>query len=153
MQIADNAVVSIHYTLTDDAGTVLDSSQGKQPLAYLHGAGNIVPGLEQALTGRQAGDTFKVDVPPEQGYGPTNPALVQTVPLSSFQGVEKIEPGMRFTARGPQGEMAIVVTAVTGDQAVVDANHPLAGRTLHFAIEVTDVREASEQERNDGQVA
>lgn len=152
MQIAEKAVVSIHYTLTDDAGKVLDSSQGREPLAYLHGAGNIVPGLERALEGRQTGDSFNVDVPPEQGYGPHNPSLIQNVPLAAFQGVEKIEPGMRFTARGPQGEMAIVVTAVSGDQAVVDANHPLAGQTLHFAIEVTDVREASEQELNDGQV-
>jgi FKBP-type peptidyl-prolyl cis-trans isomerase SlyD len=150
MEIAEKAVVSIHYTLTDDAGTVLDSSQGREPLSYLQGAGNIVPGLERALEGRQSGDSFNVDVPPEQGYGPHNPALIQNVSLAAFQGVDKVEPGMRFTARGPQGEMSIVVTAITGDQVVVDANHPLAGKTLHFAVEVTEVREASEQELNDG---
>jgi len=152
MQIADNTVASFHYTLTNDAGEVLDSSQGHEPLSYLHGAGNIVPGLEKAMTGRQAGDSFSVEVPAEEGYGPHHEGLVQEVPLSAFAGVPSVEPGMRFQAQTPQGAHSVAVTAVTGDMVTVDGNHPLAGQTLHFAIEVTAVRAASQEEMDHGHV-
>lgn len=142
MQIADQTVASFHYTLTNDAGEVLDSSQGRDPLSYLHGAGNIVPGLEQALEGRSAGDAFKVDVAPEQGYGIHHPQLVQDVPRAAFQGVDEIEPGMSFQANTPQGAHSVVVTRVTDEVITVDGNHPLAGKTLHFDIQVTAVRAA-----------
>lgn len=146
MQIADRCVVAFHYTLTDDAGAVLDSSRDRQPLAYLHGQGNIVPGLEKALDGRAEGDSFKVDVAPEHGYGGRNESLVQTIPRGVFQDVEEIRPGMRFQAKGPQGEMSVVVTAVEGDRVTVDGNHPLADKTLHFDVEITTVREARADE-------
>lgn len=146
MKIAARCVATFHYTLTDDAGAVLDSSRDASPLAYLHGAGNIVPGLELALEGRGEGDRFQVDVPPEQGYGLRDPGLVQTVPRAVFHGVDQLAPGMHFQAQGPQGRMNVVVTAVEGDRITVDGNHPLADRTLHFDIEVTGVRAARSDE-------
>jgi FKBP-type peptidyl-prolyl cis-trans isomerase SlyD len=152
MQIADRTVASFHYTLTDAAGKVLDSSEGRDPLAYLHGAGNIVPGLEKAMAGRSAGDSFEVDVAPEEGYGPRHDELVQTLPKSAFQGVPEPQPGMQFQGNGPQGPIVVTVTAVEEENVTVDGNHPLAGQALHFAIEVTEVRDATEEELNHGHV-
>ena len=152
MQIADRCVAYIHYTLTNDAGEVLDSSEGREPLAYLHGAGNIVPGLEKALEGRKSGDSFTVDVEADQGYGPRHDGLVQEVPRDAFRGVDSVEPGMQFQAQTPQGALSVTVTGVTDDTVTVDGNHPLAGETLHFAIEVTDVREATAEELEHGHV-
>lgn len=152
MQIADNHVASFHYTLTNDAGDVLDSSREREPLAYLHGAGNIVPGLEKALSGRAQGDTMKVDVEPQEGYGERHDELVQTLPKSAFQGVPEVKAGMQFQANGQQGPILVTVAEVDGDNVTVDGNHPLAGQTLHFDVEVTEVREATEEERNNGQV-
>lgn len=152
MQIEDNHVASFHYTLTNDAGDVIDSSRERGPLAYLHGAGNIVPGLEKALAGCAAGDKLKVDVQPQEGYGVRHEELVQTLPRSAFQGVPEVKPGMQFQANGPQGPILVTVAAVDGDDVKVDGNHPLAGQTLHFDIEVTEVREATEDERTHGHV-
>ncbi len=152
MQIADRSVASIHYTLTDDAGEVIDSSRGRDPLVYLHGAGNIVPGLEKALAGKQAGDTFKVDVEPQQGYGPRHDKMVQKVPKSAFQGMPDVKPGMQFEASGPQGPIRVTVVAVEDDTVTVDGNHPLAGQTLHFDVEVADVRKATKDELTHGHV-
>ena len=152
MQIAERTVASFNYTLTNDAGEVIDTSEGRAPLAYLHGAGNIVPGLEKEMTGRQAGDKFQVVVQPEEGYGQPNPMLVQTVPREAFQGVDQIEVGMEFQAQTPQGPLSVVVSKVDADSVTVDGNHPLAGKTLHFAIEVTEVRDASVEELAHGHV-
>lgn len=152
MLIADRCAVSIHYTLTDDAGDVLDSSAGREPLTYLHGAGQIVPGLEQALKGRAAGDAFRVDIAPEDGYGPRIDSMVQVVPRAAFQGVARLEPGMQFEASGDQGTLSVVITAIDGDSVTVDGNHPLAGQTLHFDVEVTAVRAASVEEVQHGHV-
>jgi FKBP-type peptidyl-prolyl cis-trans isomerase SlyD len=152
MQIAQNSVVSIHYTLSNDAGEVLDSSAGAAPLVYLHGAQNIVPGLEQALDGRRTGDTFDVAVPPALGYGERDPEMLHEVPRSAFQGVDEIAPGMQFQAGGSGNGMPVVVTAVTSEMVSIDANHPLAGVTLNFKIEVVEVRDATDQERAHGHV-
>ncbi|HET9032621.1 MAG TPA: peptidylprolyl isomerase [Dokdonella sp.] len=152
MQISERKVASFHYTLTNDAGDVLDSSEGREPLAYLHGAGNIVPGLESEMTGRSAGDKFKVDVTPENGYGTYIEELVQVVPRESFQGVDELAVGMQFQAQTAQGAIAVVVTAIEGDQVTVDGNHPLAGETLHFDVEIAEVRDASEEETQHGHV-
>lgn len=152
MQIAERTVASFHYTLTDDAGRVIDSSSGHGPLTYLHGAGNIVPGLEKAMLGRSAGDAFDVVVAPEEGYGEPNEMLVQVVPRAAFQGVDELAVGMEFQAQTPQGPMSVAIAKIEGDEVTVDGNHPLAGRTLHFAIEVTDVREASLEEVMHGHV-
>jgi FKBP-type peptidyl-prolyl cis-trans isomerase SlyD len=152
MQIAERTVASFNYTLTNDAGEVIDTSEGRAPLAYLHGAGNIVPGLEKEMTGRSPGDKFDVVVTPEEGYGTPNPMLIQTVPREAFQGVDTIEVGMAFQAQTPQGPLSVVVSKVDADNVTVDGNHPLAGQTLHFAIEVTDVRDASLEELAHGHV-
>lgn len=152
MQIADNRVATFHYTLTNDAGEVLDSSQGREPLAYLHNAGNIVPGLERAMAGRKPGDRFSVDVEPEDGYGVYVEELVQIVPRQAFQGVDDLEIGMQFQAQTAQGTIPVVVTVIEGDEITVDGNHPLAGETLHFAVEVVEVRAATEAEIRHGHV-
>jgi FKBP-type peptidyl-prolyl cis-trans isomerase SlyD len=152
MQIAENTAVCFHYTLTNDAGEVIDSSAGREPLAYLHGAGSIVPGLENAMQGRAPGDRFEVKVAPEEGYGQRHEGMVQRVPRSAFQGVERIEVGMQFQARGPQGQMSVTVAEVSAEEITVDGNHPLAGQTLNFAIEVVSVREASAEELAHGHV-
>ena len=112
MQIAERTVASFHYTLTDDAGAVIDSSKGAEPLTYLHGVGGIVPGLEKAMAGRSPGDCFDVVVSPEEGYGTPNEMLVQVVPREAFQGVDSIEPGMQFQAQTPQGAISVAVTTV-----------------------------------------
>lgn len=152
MQIADRCVAYFHYTLTNDAGEVLDSSNGREPLPYLHGKGNIVPGLEKALAGKKAGDKLDVVVAPEEGYGPHIDSLVQVVPKSAFQGVENLEPGMQFQAESNMGPVSVVVTNVDGENVTVDGNHPLAGETLHFSVEITQVRDATVEEVMHGHV-
>ena len=152
MQIARDSVAAFHYTLTDDQNQVIDSSAGRDPLTYLHGGGQIVPGLEKQLEGRSAGDKFTADVAPEEGYGVHHPELMQEVPRSAFQAVDDIQPGMQFQGRGPQGEINVTVTRVEDDKVFIDGNHPLAGKTVHFGIEVTDVRAASEEELAHGHV-
>jgi FKBP-type peptidyl-prolyl cis-trans isomerase SlyD len=152
MQIAQNAVAAFHYTLTDDEGQVIDSSKGREPLTYLHGGGQIVPGLEKQMEGRGAGDKFTADVTPEEGYGVHHAELLQEVPREAFQGVEDIQPGMQFQGRGPQGEINVTVTKVEDGKVFIDGNHPLAGKTLHFDIEVTNVREATGEELEHGHV-
>jgi FKBP-type peptidyl-prolyl cis-trans isomerase SlyD len=152
MQIVDETVVLFHYTLTNAVGEVIDASPSGQPLAYLHGAGNIVPGLEQALAGRRAGDRFDVVVAPEQGYGLRHPQLIQVVPRDAFRGVDSIAPGMQFEAQGGHGPMLVTVTAVDAQNVTVDGNHPLAGVALHFAVEVAEVRAATPEELAHGHV-
>jgi FKBP-type peptidyl-prolyl cis-trans isomerase SlyD len=152
MQIADRTVVSIHYTLTDDSGSVIDSSEGREPLAYLHGGGNIVPGLENALTGRAPGDKLDVTVAPEEGYGVHHAGLVQVLPRDAFHGVDTLEPGMQFTAQGNRGPLTVHIASIDGDEVTVDGNHPLAGKALHFAVEIVDVRAASDEELAHGHV-
>ena len=152
MNIADRCAVSFHYTLTDDAGTVLDSSRDSEPLVYLHGAGNIVPGLEQAMAGRKPGDAFKVNVAPEQGYGTRVDALVQQMPRSAFAGMPEPEVGMQFQAESNMGPVMVTVVAVDADSVTLDGNHALAGVTLHFDVEVVAVREATAEELDHGHV-
>lgn len=152
MQIAPKSVAAFHYTLTDDAGKVIDSSEGREPLTYLHGSSQIVPGLEKQMEGRKVGDKFDAEVSPEEGYGVRHDELMQEVPKEAFQGVEDIQPGMQFQGRGPQGDINVTVKKVEGDKVFIDGNHPLAGKTLRFAIEVADVREASAEELEHGHV-
>ncbi|MGQ9425926.1 FKBP-type peptidyl-prolyl cis-trans isomerase [Gilvimarinus sp. F26214L] len=151
--ISDNSVVNIHYELTDDEGNVLDSSKGSEPLAYLHGAGNIIPGLEKALAGKTSEDSFKVRIEPGEGYGEVMPELIQTLPRSVFQGVDSVEVGMNFEAQAPDGQVQRVrVKDVDGDEVTIDANHPLAGVALNFDIDVVEVRDATEEEIAHGHV-
>ncbi|MRH86737.1 peptidylprolyl isomerase [Nocardia sp. SYP-A9097] len=147
MSIAADKVVSIEYTLTDDDGEVLDTSVGEEPLIYLHGADNIVPGLEQALEGKGTGDELDVVIEPADGYGDYEAELISNVDREMFEGVDELEVGMEFEAEAPDGESQIVVVrAIDGDEVTIDANHPLAGVRLHFKVKVVDLRDATEEE-------
>ena len=153
MSIKENSAVSFHYTLTDDDGQQLDSSAGKEPLAYLHGAGNIIPGLENALTGKVLGDSMTVAVSAAEGYGEVQHELIQDVPRTSFQGVDEIEVGMQFEAQTDQGgTVPVTVIAVTEETVTVDGNHPLAGKNLNFDVSIEGIREATEEELEHGMV-
>jgi FKBP-type peptidyl-prolyl cis-trans isomerase SlyD len=151
--IGENSVVSMHYKLTDNDGNVIDSSEDMEPLTYLHGAGNIIPGLEKALLGKVEKDALTVKVSPEEGYGEVMQELVEAVPKGAFQGVDTIEVGMSFEAQDPNGQMQrIVVKKVEDDTVTVDANHPLAGVELNFDVNIVSVREATEEEISHGHV-
>jgi FKBP-type peptidyl-prolyl cis-trans isomerase SlyD len=152
MQIAKNAVVHIHYTLKNDAGEVLDSSDGAEPLAYLQGHGNLIPGLEKALEGKQAGESLNVSIAPKDGYGVRDEALIQDVPRSAFQGIDKVEVGMQFHAESNHGPRLVTVTKVSDQNVTVDGNHPLADQTLHFDVKIVEVRTASAEELSHGHV-
>jgi FKBP-type peptidyl-prolyl cis-trans isomerase SlyD len=152
MQVAADKVVVIHYTLKNAAGQVLDSSEGGDPLAYIHGSGNIIPGLEEALEGKVAGDRLNVSIAPDKAYGMHSAELVQQVPKRAFQGVGQVQEGMRFTAQTEHGPRQVVVTRVIGDMVTVDGNHPLAGQTLNFDVEIAEVRDASQEELEHGHV-
>ena len=152
MVIADQKVVSIHYKLTNEDGELLQESAAGEPLSYLHGSGNIIPGLESALSGKATGDKLNVSVEPEQAYGARNDALVQELPRNVFQGIEDIQEGMQFQARSEQGTQVITVTKVEGDRITVDGNHPLAGQKLNFEVEVDEIRDATTEEIEHGHV-
>jgi FKBP-type peptidyl-prolyl cis-trans isomerase SlyD len=148
MQIAERTVVTIHYTLTDTEGKVLDSSEGPEgaePLSYIHGQGMIVPGLEAALLGKSEGDQVKVTIGPEGGYGVREESLVEKLSRDEFPEGE-LEVGMHFRARTPYGTKVLTVTAIDTDTVTVDGNHPLAGTTLNFDVKVVGVREATPQD-------
>jgi len=152
VHIEKNRVVTLHYTLRDEQGTVLDSSNGRAPLSYLHGKGNIVPGLEQALAGRSAGDKLDVTVRPEQGYGRRDDRLVQIVPRNRFTEGSDLAPGMQVRATGSQSSRLVTILRVERDFVTVDGNHPLAGRTLVFSVQVAEVRKATHEEVSHGHV-
>lgn len=152
MQIRKNSVVTFHYTLTDDKGTQLDSSSGKDPLAYLHGAGNIIPGLERELEGKSRGDALKVEIAAADGYGEIQQYLIQEVPRSAFDGIEEVAVGMQFQADSDRGPVTVTVTAMNDDTITVDGNHPLAGKTLHFQVSIESVRTATSEELAHGHV-
>jgi FKBP-type peptidyl-prolyl cis-trans isomerase SlyD len=152
MQVAQNAVVLIHYTLTDDEGKTLDSSAGGEPLAYLHGNGNLIAGLERELEGKSAGDRVNVKIAPADGYGEYDKSLVQRVPRRALQGAGNIRVGMQLQAQSPQGTRAVTITQIMGDMVTIDGNHPLAGQNLNFDVEITEVRAASEEELAHGHV-
>lgn len=145
--VGNNLVVSMHYKLTDNDGNILDNSEGSEPLTYLHGVGNIIPGLENALTGKVEGDKLQVKVEPADGYGEIMPELIQIIDKATFQGVDSVEVGMAFEAQAPDGsKQRIVVKEVKGDDVTINANHPLAGMALNFDVEIVGVREATEEE-------
>jgi FKBP-type peptidyl-prolyl cis-trans isomerase SlyD len=152
MHVANNRVVSITYTLKDNDDNIIDHSDDGS-FCYLHGAINIIPGLEDALAGKNTGDELSVTIPPEQGYGQRDAQRVQTVPRDMFPADQEIQPGMQFHAQGPDGQELVVTIAKVEDEAVtVDGNHPLAGVHLNFDVKVMDVREATEEEVEHGHV-
>ena len=152
MHIADQKVVLIDYTLRDEKGAILDSSDGRQPLAYIHGKGNIIHGLEAHLNGKTAGDTLNVSIPPAEGYGEYDQSQVLQVPRSRFEGVNELEIGMQFTASTPEGNQVVTITNIENDTVTVDGNHPLAGMTLNFDVKVVEVRDATADELSHGHV-
>lgn len=153
MTIENNKVVTLEFTVKNaETNEVIESSEGGEPLLYLHGFNNLVPGLEKELAGKQVGDKYDVTVSPAEGYGIRDESLVQEVPKEAFQGVENIEVGMAFTADGPQGPVVVEVTKIEGETVTIDANHPLADVTLGFSGEIKDIREASKEEIDHGHV-
>ena len=151
--IGDKLVVSMHYTLTDDDKNVLDTSAESAPMAYLHGADNIIPGLEDALTGKVEGDTLHVHVEAADGYGEPSPELIHKVDIAAFQGVDNVEAGMKFETESPDGQPQLVeVTEVNGEEGTINANHPLAGVALNVYVEIISVREATQEELDHGHV-
>jgi len=148
MQITKNKVAAIHYTLRDNDGKVIDSSEGRDPLYYLHGAGNLILGMEEGLEGKKKGDKLQLKIEPAKGYGEKDPAMVQKVPRSAFGGQE-VRPGMKFSTN--HGNV-VTVTHVGLEEITVDANHELAGVELNFDVEVMEVRDASAEEVTHGHV-
>lgn len=146
MKIEKNKVVSIEYTLTDEAGTILDSSGDKGALPYIHGQGNLIPGLEKALEGKTEGDAFQATIEPKDAYGEHSPNLLVEVPRSNFEAGTPIEVGMRFEAGSGGGSQVVRVVKVDDNTVTIDANHELAGKTLVFDVKVISVREATEEE-------
>lgn len=150
MNIAENRVVTMHYELTGPDGTVLDSSKGREPLTYLHGHGNLIPGLESRIVGTEPATTLEVLVPAKEGYGEHDPEKTLPAKRSQFPAEADIQPGSQFQAQGPEGPMVVRVVKVEGDEVTLDANHPLAGVDLKFAVEVLDVRDATPDELSHG---
>lgn len=152
MSITMNKVVLMHYTLKNDGGQILDTSAEREPLAFIQGIGNIIPGLEKELEGKSTGDKINATVKPEDGYGMHSPENVHTVPKDNFQseGDEQLEVGMQVQVESNQGIALALVTDIKGENVVLDMNHPLAGETLHFDVEIMDVRDATADEISHG---
>jgi|SRR5690554_1160013 len=141
--VADDKVIIIHYTLRNSKGEELDTSIGGEPMPYLHGADNIVPGLENQLTGKSVGEKLTVEVTPEEGYGLAEGEGPMPVPRENFEPGVELEVGMNFMAEGPGGQpIPLWIAKIEGEQVYVDTNHPLAGETLYFEVEIVGVREA-----------
>ncbi len=151
MTIVKDKVVLIDYTLTDVKGEIIDTSDGREPLAYLHGNGHLIPGLEKELEGKVIGDKLDVSIDPKEGYGPRNEELVREVPLANFPEGQ-VQPGMQFQAKSEQGAMVFTVIEVRKETVLIDGNHPLAGVTLNFKVEIKEIREATKEEIEHGHV-
>ena len=153
MTVAQHTVVTLHYKVTDvDSGQVIDSSENGDPLVYLHGAQNIIPGLENALEGKAVGDEVEVTVAPEDAYGERSDDRIQQVPIEAFREIENLEPGMAVTAQTEHGPVNLIVTEIDESTVTVDANHPLAGKSLTFNVSIKSIRDASEEEVAHGHV-
>jgi FKBP-type peptidyl-prolyl cis-trans isomerase SlyD len=152
MTIQENKVVSFHYTLSASDGAQIESSREREPMTYLHGSGNIIPGLEKAMEGKSAGDHFEVTVEPAEAYGEKKPQNIQRISSKHFRNPRKLQKGQLLTLETHQGPVQVTVVKVGRFNIDVDANHPLAGEALTFDVEITEVRDASEEERSHGHV-
>ncbi len=148
MKIESDKWVVIDYTLKNEAGEVLDTSVGSEPLGYLHGNGYLIPGLEKQLEGKEAGEKVNAVVPPAEAYGEYDKNLVLKVPRDRFEGVDTLEIGMNFQVQTPQGPAIVHIVEVGDDEITIDGNHELAGKTLYFEVEIKEVRDATEEELN-----
>lgn len=146
MQIAKDTVVQFHYTVSELDQPPIESSRGGEPLAILMGHGGIIQGLEAAMLGKNAGDAFEVTVAPENGYGDHQEGLVQRVPKKYLRDADRLKPGMQTRVQTKEGQRMATVLKVGMSVIDLDMNHPMAGKTLSFAVEVVDVREASSEE-------
>lgn len=147
MKVQNDAYVALEYSLTLDSGEVVDQSEPDEPLGFIVGAGMIVPGLENKLQGLEVGAAADIVVEAEDGYGPRDPELLHQVPRDNFPPDAEIETGMMFAAQGPFGVRPVKVDSIAGDKVTIDFNHPLAGERLHFKVKVTEVREATDDDR------
>jgi len=153
MKVGKDKVVLMHYTLKNDAGDVIDSSDGGDPLPFLQGHGNIIPGLESALEGSKVGDKLDVSIKPEEGYGERMKDAIQEIPSSALQGVDEVKVGMQLQSQDKDGNAFLVsVTKIEDDKITVDGNHPLAGQTLHFSVSIESIRKAEAEELSHGHV-
>jgi len=153
MTVKKDKVVEMHYTLKNDVGDVIDSSKGQEPMPFIQGRGNIVPGLESALEGMKIGESCDISVKPEDGYGVHHPEAIQEIPMSALQGIDNLEVGMQLQSQDEQGNPFVVhVKSINEDSVTIDANHPLAGETLHFSVSIENVREATKDELDHGHV-
>lgn len=152
MDITKDKVVTIDYSLRDAAGKLLDSSDGSEPLTYLHGNENIIPGLEKHLEGRKTGDAVQCVVAAAEAYGERDESLVMKVAKKDFGDNVTVSPGMQFEAHGEEGTQIVTVVDVSGEEVTIDANHPLAGEELHFDVTVREVRDATDEELSHGHV-
>jgi FKBP-type peptidyl-prolyl cis-trans isomerase SlyD len=150
MTIQKNSVVTINYTLKDETGGFIESSEGQEPLTYLHGQGNVIPGLEASLEKKSAGESIKISIPPEDAYGVWEESKMLNIPKGQFSGVDDIKAGMQFSVHSNVGEQIVTVTKVEGETVTVDANHPLAGKTLKFDVTVLGIRDATKDELKHG---
>ena len=146
MNISDNKVVTIDYTLKDDSGKILDTSKGKKALSYIHGIGSIIPGLEKACEGKTKGDSFSVSINPNEAYGEYNPEMVVAVTKDKFEDQSILEVGMQFQTQTEYGIQIFSVLSIEGNSVKLDGNHPLAGKTLNFDVVVNDIRDATKEE-------
>ncbi|MGI2096284.1 peptidylprolyl isomerase [Shewanella glacialipiscicola] len=152
MKITQHSAVTIHYRLSDEEGRLLEDSFDSEPMLYLHGTENLIPGLEAALEGKTKGEKLDVTISAEEAYGPYHDGLRQAVPLEAFGDIEDIVPGMRFIAETEMGQRPVQVMEVKDDVVIVDGNHPLAGQALNFSVEIIDVREGSAEEIAHGHI-
>jgi FKBP-type peptidyl-prolyl cis-trans isomerase SlyD len=146
MKISNHSAVTVQYTLKDDTGTIVDTSKGREPLSYIHGTGGLLPGFEAALDGKAQGDVVSFTLAPKDGYGERNESLIFSLPRERFEGIEDLKEGLQFAVNGPQGAMVMTVTNVGDTDVTLDGNHPLADNTLHFEVEVLEVRDATDEE-------
>ena len=150
MKVEKNKVISIHYTLKDDNGNVIDTSEGREPLAYLHGNHNIISGLEEQLEGKEVGDKLSVDVKPEKGYGVVDESLKMVLKKEQFENPDGLQVGMQFQAQIGDKIAIYTITNIKDNDVYVDGNHPLAGMNLHFDVEIMDIRDATAEELEHG---
>ena len=153
MKVGKDKVVLMHYTLKNDAGDVIDSSDGADPLPFLPGHGNIIPGLESALEGSNVGDKLDVSIEPEEGYGERVKDAIQEIPSSALKDIDEVKVGMQLESQDQDGNAFLVnVIKIEDDKITVDANHPLAGQTLHFSVSIESIRKAEAEELSHGHV-
>lgn len=152
MNITENAVVQMHYKLTNKEGQLLDTSEGREPLTYMHGKQMLIPGLENQLNGKEVGNKFVAEVPATEAYGTKSPDMIHVVPKGNFKGDGELAEGLQIQIDTDQGTQMAVITKVEGEDVTIDMNHPLAGMDLSFDVEIVDVREATKEEIEHGHV-